>query len=110
MRSGRIDRKWRIPEKLWQEMEPLLPKYKASPKGGRPRLPLRQIADGIFYVLRTGCQWKAAPREFGSGSSLHACFQEWTQRVVFDRLWKRCLRRYDKLKGVAWRWQSLDGA
>ena len=110
MAAGRIDRKWRIPDKLWQELEPLLPKYEASPKGGRPRLPLRQVADGIFYVLRTGCQWKAAPGEFGSGSTLHAYFQEWTQGGLFHRLWKRCLRRYDKLKGIAWRWQSLDGA
>jgi putative transposase len=107
---ARIDRKWRIPDELWQEMEPLLPKYQRSPKGGKPRLPLRQVADGIFYVLRTGCQWKAAPREFGSSSSLHAYFQEWTQLGVFHRLWRRCLGKYDKWKGIAWRWQSLDGA
>ena len=67
-------------------------------------------ANGIFYVLRTGCQWKAAPKEFGSGSSLHRYFQEWAQRHVFHKLWKYLLRRYDALRGIQWKWQSLDGS
>ncbi len=66
---------WRLPDELWERLEPLLPKYVPSPKGGKPRLALRRVADGIFYVLRTGCQWKAAPREFGSASALHRYFQ-----------------------------------
>ena len=101
---------WCLPDALWERMKPLLPKYRPSPKGGRPRLPLRRIADGIFYVLRTGCQWKAAPREYGSGSTLHSYFQEWTELSVFRRLWKAALLEYDKLKGIQWNWQSMDGA
>jgi transposase len=101
---------WRLPDALWDRMLPLLPKYSKSPKGGRPRLPLRKIADGIFYVLRTGCQWKAVPREFGSGSALHTYFQEWTQLGVFRKLWKAALLEYDELKGIQWEWQSVDGA
>jgi putative transposase len=101
---------WRIPNGLWARMEPFLPKYRASPRGGRPRLDLRKVAGGIFYVLRTGVQWKAAPREFGSGSSLHRYFQEWARRGVFHKLWKYLLRRYDVLRGIQWKWQSLDGS
>ena len=72
-------------------------------------MPYRQVADGIFYVLRTGCQWKAAPTEFGSGSSLHRYFQAWTQRGVLRQLWKWALLEYDDLKGIQWEWQSMDG-
>jgi transposase len=99
-----------IPDPLWERMLPLLPKYKTSPKGGKPRLPLRQVANGIFYVLVTGCQWKAMPREFGSGSAIHAYFQEWVERGVFEKLWRLALEEYDDLKGIDWEWQSLDGA
>ena len=101
---------WILPDVLWVRMEKLLPKYKSQPKGGRPRVDLRKVANGIFYVLRTGCQWKAVPREYGSGSTLHRYFQQWEAAGVFRRLWKKCLLEYDELKGIAWNWQSVDGA
>ena len=99
-----------IPDALWERLEPLLPHYKTSRKGGRPRLALRQVASGIFYVLRTGCQWKALPREFGSGSAVHAYFQEWVAEGLFAKLWQIALAEYDDLQGIDWNWQSLDGA
>jgi putative transposase len=109
MDTKRIADDWRIPDALWERIEPLLPKYPKSPKGGRPRANLRAVLDGIFYVLRTGCQWKAAPPEFGSGSALHHYFQEWTAQGIFRDLWRVALYEYDELKGIQWEWQSLDG-
>ena len=99
-----------IPPAFWGRIAPLLPKYEPSPKGGRPRLPLRKVVTGILYVLRTGCQWKAMPREFGSGSAIHAYFQEWVAGGVFHKLWRVALEEYDDLVGIDWQWQSLDGA
>jgi transposase len=66
--------------------------------------------DGIFYVLRTGCQWKALPREYGSGSTVHRYFQEWTHEGVFGKAWRRMLNRYDQRRGIGWNWQSVDGS
>jgi transposase len=86
MERKQISEAWRIPDELWQRVEPLLPKYRRSRKGGRPRLEFRRVLDGIFYVLRTGCQWKAAPPEFGSGSSLHRYFQAWVRHGIFKDL------------------------
>jgi len=101
---------WALPEELWNRLEPLLPKYGRSKKGGRPRLCLRSVVEGIFYVLRTGCQWKAAPACFGAGSTLHKYFQEWIELGIFEKLWKAVLLEYDDLEGIDWKWQSLDGA
>ena len=56
---------WCLPDALWERMLPLLPKYPTSPRGGRPRLPLRQVADGIFYVLRTGSALSEKTSETG---------------------------------------------
>jgi transposase len=106
----RIIDQFRLPDQVWQRLEPLLPKHRRSKKGGRPPLPLRQMADGVFYVLRTGCQWKAAPAEFGSGSSLHRYFQEWVRRGVFRKLWRLGLLEYDRHKHIQWDWQTIDGA
>jgi putative transposase len=99
-----------MPEKMWQRFEPLLPRYRRSPKGGRPRVNLRGVANGIFYLLRTGCQWKALPPQFGSSSTAHRYFQEWSRRRVFQRFWKKSLQTYDARRGIAWRWQALDGS
>lgn len=101
---------WRIPDALWERIQRLLPKYSKNRKGGRPRLDLRRVLEGIFYVLRTGCQWKAAPCEFGSPSSLHRYYQQWREAGVFQRLWKIALEEYEKVKGIDWEWQSMDGA
>ncbi|MBX7166757.1 MAG: transposase [Pirellulales bacterium] len=92
-------------------MEPLLPKQrKRTKKGGRPPLALRDVADGVFYVLRTGCQWKAVPKVFGSGSSLHRYFQLWVRKGVFRALWRAGLQEYEAFAGIQWDWQSIDGA
>src|SRR5262245_25941958 len=109
METKQIDEAWRIPDELWQRIEPLLPKRRRSRKGGRPPLPYRKVFDGIFYVLRTGCHWKAAPPEFGSGSSLHRYFQRWQRRGLFRKLWQQALREYDDQLGIDWQWQSRDG-
>jgi len=70
----------------------------------------RQIFSAIVYVLRTGCQWKALPREYGSASAIHAHFQRWQKGGFFLRLWQAGLAEYDEMEGIAWRWQSIDGA
>jgi transposase len=99
-----------IPDALWERIDLILPIYKRSPEGGRPRLCLRKVVSGILYVLQTGCQWKAMPKQFGSGSAIHAYFQEWVKLGVFEELWRLALEEYDDLKGIEWKWQSLDGA
>ena len=105
-----IAKKWRLPEQIWKRMKKLIPHWQPSPKGGRPALDERRVADGIYYVLRTGCPWKAAPPQFGSGSSLHHYFQMWTRHRVFRRLWKQGLVDYDRRRRIQWTWSSLDCA
>ena len=59
----------------------------------------RQVFAAIVYVLRTGCQWKALPKEFGSASAVHARFQEWQKAGFFVALWKSGLAEYDGMGG-----------
>jgi putative transposase len=99
-----------MPEALWQRIDLVLPIYNRSCKGGRPRLPMRNVVGGILYVLWTGCQWKAMPSQFGSGSAIHAYFQEWVELGVFEELWRLALDEYDELQGIDWKWQTVDGA
>lgn len=98
----------RIPDELWDEIKIMLPTEKPNNTTGRPIVPFRKVLDGILYVLRTGCQWKMLPKEYGSGSTCHRRFQQWILAKVFQRLWSRLLQVYDDVKGIGWEWQSLD--
>lgn len=109
--TKRISDDWRIPDALWELLEQMLPKRKRRCKNpGRKPLPWRQVIDGIFYVLRTGCQWKAAPVEFGSRSRLHRYFKSLVAKRIFAQLWGMALEEYDELQSIQWEWQSIDGA
>ena len=104
-----VNESYKIPDALWAEIEPILPPEKPKPKGGRPRMDNRQAMDAIFYLLRTGCQWKALPRGLGASSTVHDRFQEWQKGGVFHGMWGVALAKYDELKGLDWEWQSMDG-
>ena len=104
---------FQVSDELWEALAPLLPqRVNTHPLGGgRPRVPDRTCANGIFYVLRTGCQWKALDATgICSGSTAHLRFQEWAAAGVFLDLWRVGLERYDEFKGLDWSWLSLDGA
>lgn len=101
---------WEIPDDLWQKVEPLLPIPEKANVTGRKRVLYRRVLNGILYVLRTGCQWKAVPPKYGSGSTCHKRFQEWVRAGVFRLLWEKLLDEYDDLKGIDWEWQIVDTA
>lgn len=107
--SGR----WLISDDLWSEIQSLLPlpPNRELAKGGRPRVPDRDAMNGILFVFRTGCQWNALNATgICSSSTAHLRFQEWVEAGVFHELWAKGLNKYDELRGIQWRWQSMDGA
>jgi transposase len=110
---------WEVSDAFWAIVEPLIPKpkrdkerqYKRTVGGGRKPIDPRKVFSAIVYVLRTGIQWKALPKEvFGSPSAIHRYFREWEQRGFFLELWERGLSEYDDMEGIAWEWQSIDGS
>ena len=46
----------------------------------------RKISEAIVYVLRTGTQWKALPREYGNSGSIHRYFQKWSAEGFLQKL------------------------
>ena len=102
-----------ISDELWGVLHPLLPVHVNTHRfgGGRPRVPDRDCADAIFYVLRTGCQWQALDQtELCAHSTAHDRFQEWVRAGVFLTFWQAGLEQFDELKGVDWEWVRMDGA
>ena len=97
-----------VPKGLWRRFKKLIPKRKA--KVGRPAACNRAILNGIWYVLWTGCQWKAVHKNwFGVCSSvLHQRFQQWQQSGLFAKLMRVMAKFYAKKRRIKWKWQALD--
>lgn len=84
-----------VTDDLWVMIEPLFPKPKRHPKGGRPRLPDRAALTGILFVLKTGIPWEYLPRELGCGSGM-TCWRrlrDWQKAGVWERLHRVLLDR-----------------
>ncbi len=107
---------WGISDSFWEAVKPLIPENVRDPKrvyqriagGGRKPLDSRKVFEAIVYVLKTGTQWKALPKDiFGSPSSIHAYFKKWEAQGFFSEMWKKGLAEYEEMKGIAWEW-TLD--
>ena len=115
---GKSYKSWTISDKFWEAVKEYVPKRERDPGKeyncalgrGRKPIPPRRVLEGILYVLRNGCLWKALPKEYGAASSVHQYFQEWMAAGFFKTIWVAGLMEYDELKGIEWEWQSLDGA
>ena len=100
---------FRMPRPLWRKLKKYLPKPRntESAKGGRPRASERAVANAIWYVLWTGCQWKALHRDwFGVSSSVvHERFQRWREAGIFEKLKRRMVEYYARERGgIGWKW------
>ena len=75
-----------ITDQQWALIEPHIPVY----PGGRPRTTdLRDVVDAVFYVLRTGCQWRYLPKDFPPKSTVWRYFDEWRHNGTLDTIHDR---------------------
>ena len=86
---GRYDRsKLRYPSDLtdaeWSLIEPLIPP--AKPGGNKREVDIREIINGILYVLSTGCQWQAIPKDLPPRSTVNGYLVRWRDDRTLDRI------------------------
>ncbi len=95
-RIGSTGGQFVVNDELWDLVEPLLAAHPNTHRfgGGRPRVSDRVCADGIFFLLRTGCQWNALSATGSCPSSTaHDRFQAWVEDGFFLRFWPASLGR-----------------
>jgi transposase len=101
---------WRVPDELWNIIQPILQRRDPHRATGRPRIDPRAALDAIIYRMRTGCQWNHLPASFPDDSSVHRTFQRWVALNIIDRIWSALIEHCQELDGVDWAWQSADGS
>lgn len=82
----------------WGLIGALIPPAK---RGGRRRsVDVREIVNGLLYVLSTGCQWRYVPKDFPPKTTLYGYFDLWTYHGVIDRihhtLYIQCRERIER--------------
>ena len=105
--------RFRVSDELWEKFRVCIPprvnKHRFG--GGRPRADGRACLDGIFFVLRTGCQWNALNEtEICPSSTANDRFREWVKDGTFARFFHSGVKDYDELVGIDWNFLSMDGA
>jgi putative transposase len=68
----------------WKLVEPLLPEAKP---GGRPReTDLREVLNALFYLVRSGCQWRMIPHEFPPWKTCYNYYRAWINNATWDEI------------------------
>jgi putative transposase len=74
----------------WIIIEPLIP---AAKSGGHPRtVNMREVVNGIFYVLKTGCSWEMLPNDLPPSSTVYYYFRLFQRKGIWQQM-NRQLRR-----------------
>jgi transposase len=97
---------------LFKKIEPLLPVFTPSARGGRPRLSDEQALNGIVFVLRTGIPWEELPQElgFGSGMTCWRRLRDWQAAQVWHDLHLLLLDELRSAGKLDFSRVSMDGA
>ena len=73
-----------LTDEEWALVEPLIPPGKRG--GGKRRVAMREVVNGVMYILSTGCQWRSLPKDLPPYSTVHHYFVWWQCDGVLDRI------------------------
>jgi len=99
-----------LTDEQWNKIEPLLPKVKPSPKGGRKRVSDRRCFEGILWVLRSGARWKDLPAQYPSPSTCWRRLRDWEDADVWLSIWRAFLGELDEQGQLDWEETFADGS
>ena len=68
----------------WAEVEPLIPP--AKPGGNKRTVNIREVVNGLMYILGSGCQWRDIPRDLPARSTIHDYLDRWSYDGTLDRI------------------------
>ena len=101
-----------LSDELWDVIEPLLPTWTPSPKGGQPPVPDRDALTGILFVLKTGIPWEDLPCEMtcGCGMTCWRRLRDWQADGTWDKIPKTLLDRLRGADKIDWSRALIDSS
>ncbi len=98
-----------LADQQWQKIEPLLPRFKRSRKGGRKPIENRPVFD-LLWIVRTGAWWKDLPEQYPSASTCWRRLRAWEQQGVWLKVWRAFLGELDQKGQLDWSEAFVDGS
>nr|WP_180319648.1 IS5 family transposase [Delftia acidovorans] len=103
-----------VSKELWRQLQPLIPAFVPSAKGGARKLAVSDEAalNGILFVLQTGIPWEGLPQSLGYGSGM-TCWRrlrDWNAAGVWEQLHQAMLTRSREHDQIDWSRASIDGS
>ncbi len=89
-----------------ERLHPLLPPQK--PRTGRPANDHRTVLQGVLWIVRTGCPWRALPERYGSWKTVSSRFYRWQRAGVWDRVLAELQRQGDADGRLDWTLHFVD--
>ena len=87
-----------LTDEEWGLIDPLIPPAKRG--GGKRRVVMREVVNGVMYVLSTGCQWRAMPKDLPPRSTVYGYFDLWSWDGTLERihhaLYVKCREREER--------------
>ena len=74
-----------LTDEEWAEIAPLIPP--AKPGGNKRSVNLREVVNGLMYILSTGCQWRAIPKDLAARSTMYDYFERWSWDGTLERIY-----------------------
>lgn len=81
----------------WKWLEPLIPAAKSG--GHRRTVDMREIVNGIFYRIRTGCDWRSLPHDLPPWSTVFGYFNQWRKDGTWEKMNHRLRQQVRQAEG-----------
>ena len=81
-----------LKDEEWQEIQELFT-FKQNSRGRKPKYSRRIILNAIFYILRTGCQWRYLPKDFPPWKTVYTQYSRWEKQNCFEKANHQLVKR-----------------
>jgi transposase len=100
--------RYELTDSQWEQIQSLFPD--PSPLGGRPAKPVREVLNGIFWLLNSGAPWRDLPERYGPWQTIFHRFNAWRKDGTLDRILHTLQIRLDQDGRIDWDLWCIDGS
>jgi transposase len=100
--------RYELTDYQWEQIHSLFPG--PSPLGGRPAKAVREVVNGILWILNSGAPWRDLPERYGPWQTIFHRFNTWRKDGTLDQVLEALQIRLDQDGRIDWDLWCIDGS